>query len=76
MDMQKISVIVPVYKAEPYLRKCVDSIIAQGYKNIEIILVNDGSPDNCGKICDEYAEKDKRARVINQQNARTSATRE
>lgn len=51
----KISVIVPVYKVEPYLHKCVDSILAQTHKNLEVILVDDGSPDNCPAICDEYA---------------------
>ena len=63
-----ISVIVPVYNVEPYLRKCVDSILAQSYSNLEVILVDDGSPDNCGAICDEYAEKDARVRVIHKPN--------
>ena len=53
----KISIIVPVYKVEPYLRRCIDSILNQTFKNFELILVDDGSPDNCGKICDEYAKK-------------------
>lgn len=66
--MDKISVIVPVYKVEPYLRQCVDSIINQTYKNLEIILVDDGSPDNCGKICDEYATKDNRIKVLHIEN--------
>ena len=51
----KISVIIPVYKVEAYLKECLDSVINQTYKDLEIILVDDGSPDNCGKICDEYA---------------------
>lgn len=51
-----VTVIVPVYKVEPYLRRCLDSIVNQTYKNLEIILIDDGSPDNCGVICDEYAE--------------------
>ena len=51
----KISIIVPVYKVEAYLRKCLDSIVNQTYRNLQIILVDDGSTDNCGKICDEYA---------------------
>lgn len=66
--MDKISVIVPVYNVEPYLRQCVDSIINQTYKNLEIILVDDGSPDNCGKICDEYATKDARIKVLHIEN--------
>lgn len=59
-----ISVIVPIYKVEEYLRRGIDSILAQDYPNIEVILVDDGSPDNCGKTCDEYAKQDKRIRVI------------
>ncbi len=55
--MCEISIIVPVYKVEKYLRKCVDSILAQTFTDFEVILVDDGSPDNSGKICDEYAEK-------------------
>ncbi|HAP9461244.1 TPA: glycosyltransferase, partial [Enterococcus faecium] len=62
--MCEISIIVPVYKVEKYLRKCVDSILAQTFTDFEVILVDDGSPDNSGKICDEYAEKDNRVRVI------------
>jgi len=75
MDNPLISVIVPVYKVEPYLRKCVDSIIAQTYTNLEIILVDDGSPDNCGKICDEYAERDERVRVVHKENGGLSDAR-
>ncbi|MCL2283792.1 MAG: glycosyltransferase [Fibromonadales bacterium] len=70
-----ISIIVPVYKVEPYLRKCVDSIIAQTYTNLEIILVDDGSPDNCGKICDEYAKKDGRVRIVHKDNGGLSDAR-
>ena len=70
-----ISVIVPVYKVEPYLRRCIDSIRNQTYTNLEIILVDDGSPDNCGHICDEYAQKDKRILVIHQENGGLSAAR-
>ena len=55
-----ISVIVPIYNVEKHLKKCVDSIIAQTYSNLEIILVDDGSPDSCGAIWEEYAEKDSR----------------
>lgn len=73
--MPFVSVIVPVYKVEPYIRRCVDSILAQTYTDFELILVDDGSPDNCGKICDEYAEKDKRIHVIHQENGGLSAAR-
>lgn len=72
---EKISVIVPVYKVQPYLQKCLDSIINQTYKNLEIILVNDGSPDNCGWICDEYAARDSRIKVIHQENGGVSSAR-
>ncbi len=72
----KISVIVPVYKAEKYIRRCLDSIVAQTFTNWECILVDDGSPDNSGKICDEYAERDGRFRVIHQANAGVSAARQ
>lgn len=75
MNEQIISVIIPVYKVEPYLRKCLDSVVGQTYRNLEIILVDDGSPDNCGAICDEYAAKDGRIKVIHQQNAGLSAAR-
>jgi len=64
----KVSVVVPIYGVERFLRQCVDSILAQTLKEIEIILVDDGSPDNCGKICDEYAQKDSRIKVIHQPN--------
>jgi glycosyltransferase involved in cell wall biosynthesis len=73
--MAKISVIVPVYKVEPYLHRCVDSILAQTFTDFELILVDDGSPDNCGSICDEYAEKDCRVHVIHQENGGLSAAR-
>jgi len=71
----KISIIVPVYNVENYLNRCVDSIINQTYKNLEIILVNDGSPDNCGEICNHYAEKDSRISVIHQENQGLSGAR-
>ena len=74
-NMPLISIIIPVYKVEQFLPKCVDSVLAQTYKNLEIILVDDGSPDNCGKICDEYAKKDARVRVIHQQNKGVSGSR-
>ena len=69
-----VSVIVPIYKVEKYLNKCVDSIINQSYKNLEIILV-DGSPDKCGEICDKYAEKDSRVKVIHKENGGLSDAR-
>lgn len=71
----KISVIVPVYKVEKYLEKCVDSILNQTYSNIEVILIDDGSPDNCGKMCDTYAEKDSRVLVIHKENGGVSEAR-
>lgn len=73
---EKISVIVPIYNVEPYLKKCIDSIINQTYKNLEIILVDDGSPDNCGQICDDYAKKDTRIKVIHKKNGRTVRCKE
>lgn len=76
MDNQfLISVIVPVYKVEAYLDRCVQSIVNQTYRNLEIILVDDGSPDRCGVMCDAWAEKDSRVRVIHQTNAGSSAAR-
>lgn len=71
----RVSVIVPIYNVEKYLRQCLDSITGQTYKDLEIILIDDGSPDNCGKICDEYAEKDFRITVIHKQNGGLSAAR-
>ena len=73
--MTIISVIVPVYKVEPYLRRCVDSILSQSFTDFELILVDDGSPDNCGAICDEYAATDARGHVIHQPNGGLSAAR-
>ena len=73
--MPQISVIVPVYKVEPYLHRCIDSILSQTFTDFELILVDDGSPDNSGAICDAYAIKDSRIRVIHQQNGGPSAAR-
>lgn len=70
-----ISVIVPIYNVEKYLNKCVESIVNQTYKNLEIILVDDGSPDNCPKMCDEWAEKDRRIKVIHKENGGVSSAR-
>ena len=64
-----ISVVVPVYKVEQYLDECVSSIVNQTYRNIEIILVDDGSPDRCPDICDDWKKKDKRIKVIHQRNS-------
>ena len=64
-----VSVIVPVYNVEPYLHRCIDSLVHQTLKDIEIILIDDGSTDGCGKICDEYAAADTRIRVVHQENA-------
>ena len=71
----KISIIVPVYKVEPYLGTCLESVLSQTYQNLEIILVDDGSPDQCGTICDQYALKDNRIRVIHQENQGLSGAR-
>ena len=67
--MKKVSIVVPVYKSENYIRKLIDSVLNQTYKNIELILVDDESPDSSGKICDEYAKQDNRIIVIHQKNA-------
>lgn len=70
-----VSVIVPVYKAEKYLADCIDSILSQVYEDFELILVDDGSPDGCGKICDDYAKQDSRITVIHKQNGGVSSAR-
>ncbi len=70
-----ISVIIPVYKVEKYLDECVKSVVDQTYKDLEIILVDDGSPDNCPKICDEWASKDKRIKVVHKKNGGLSSAR-
>ncbi len=76
MNEPKISVIVPVYKAEAYLHRCVDSLLAQTFPDFEVILVDDGSPDRSGEICDEYARKDCRVKVIHQKNGGVSCARQ
>ncbi len=73
--MAKVSVIIPIYNVEKYLKKCIDSVINQSYKNLEIILVDDESPDNCPAICDDYAKKDDRIVVIHKKNGGLSDAR-
>lgn len=75
MKNELISVIVPVYNVEKYLNKCIQSIVSQTYKNLEIILVDDGSPDNCPKMCDDWAAADSRIKVIHKQNGGLSSAR-
>lgn len=70
-----LTIILPVYNVEPYIERCVDSVIGQTYKNLQIILVDDGSPDNCGAICDEYTKKDKRIMAVHQENEGLSGAR-
>ena len=74
-DKPLISVVVPVYKTEAYLRQCVDSLLIQTYSHLEIILVDDGSPDGSGAVCDQYARRDARICVIHQKNGGVSAAR-
>ncbi len=73
--MPEISIIVPVYKVEQYLPRCLDSLLSQTYKNLEIILIDDGSTDNSPSICDAYAGKDSRIRVIHKENGGLSNAR-
>ncbi len=73
--MNTISIIVPVYKVEKYLDRCAESIVNQTYKNLEIILVDDGSPDNCPQMCDDWAKKDNRIKVIHKENGGVSSAR-
>ena len=74
--MPIISIIIPVYKAEGHLHRCVDSILAQSFTDFELLLVDDGSPDGSGKICDEYAAKDSRVKVLHKQNGGVSSARQ
>lgn len=73
--MELVSIVVPLYKVEAYLEKCIESIQKQTYSNLEIILVDDGSPDQCGQICEEYAEKDTRIHVFHKENGGLSEAR-
>ena len=75
MEKPKISVVVPVYNGEKYLGLCVDGILAQSFRDFELILLDDGSPDGSGAICDRYAEKDSRIRVIHKPNEGINRTR-
>lgn len=75
MNQPLVSIITPVYKVEKYIDRCIQSIITQKYKNFELILIDDGSPERCGLICDEYSRKDQRIRVIHKQNGGVSAAR-
>lgn len=70
-----VSIIVPIYKVQEYLNECIESIVNQTYKNIELILVDDGSPDKCPQMCDEWAGKDNRIRVIHKENGGLSSAR-
>lgn len=75
MNEPLVSVIVPIYKVEAYLEQCIESIVNQTYTNLEILLMDDGGPDNCGTICDRWAERDKRIRVVHKENSGVSDTR-
>ena len=75
MKESLISVIVPVYKVEKYLNRCVESIVAQTYSNLEVILVDDGSPDHCPTLCDIWTEKDSRIKVVHKKNGGLSDAR-
>lgn len=75
MQKEKISIVVPIYNVEKFIHQCLDSIVGQTYQNLEIILVDDGSPDGCGIICDEYAKKDRRVIVVHQENQGVSVAR-
>lgn len=75
MEKGKISIIIPVYNLEKYLSACIDSILCQKYKNLEIIIVNDGSTDSSKEICEEYQNKDQRVRVFSQNNSGVSVAR-
>lgn len=74
-EKELISVIVPVYRAERFLPRCIDSLLRQTYPQLEILLIDDGSPDRCGEICDEYQRRDPRIRVMHQENCGVSETR-
>ena len=75
MNKEKVSVIIPVYNVENYIHRCLNSVISQTYDNLEIILVDDGSTDDSGRICDEYKEKDGRGVVIHKENGGQATAR-
>ena len=75
MNNPKISVIVPVYNAEKYLHRCIDSILSQTFNDFEVLLIDDGSKDQSGEICDEYAKKDSRVKVFHKENGGVSSAR-
>ena len=75
MEEKKVSIIVPVYNVEKYLEECVESLLKQTYRNLEILLVDDGSPDHCPQMCDDWARRDSRIRVIHKQNAGSGLAR-
>ncbi len=75
MHSPLVSVIVPVYKAEKYIHRCLDSLLLQTFHNYEILLVDDGSPDRSGEICDEYAAKEARIKVFHKENGGVSSDR-
>ena len=75
MKDELVSIVIPAYKAEKYIDRCLNSLACQTYKNIEIIIVNDGSPDNTGKMLDDWAKKDNRIKVIHKQNGGVSSAR-
>ena len=75
MKVPCVSVIIPVYKVEEYLERCIESVLGQTLDDLEIILVDDGSPDNCPRICDQYAEKDRRVSVIHKKNGGLASAR-
>ena len=75
MKQPQISIIIPVYNVEKYLNRCIESVVNQSFKELEIILVDDGSPDNCPQMCDDWATKDSRIKVIHQNNAGQAAAR-
>ena len=75
MKIPSISIIIPIYKVEKYLKRCVDSVLAQTFTDLEIILVDDGSTDNCPQMCDMFAEKDSRIKVIHKENGGLASAR-